>query len=136
MCVHREDDREDDGHGDFRGGGECVVLEDDDGEDERGQSAWAEPADEREGPRPGMGTEEGDGYRQHAHEGEAENAVCCGAPGEVGECRPDDRGAEDEEGRAVCELPELVEEVCRVSFGVTVECPEDEPADEGGDEAA
>ena len=71
----------------------------------------------------------------HAHDREAEHAVERGLPRQVGEHRPDDRRAEDDERPGVRELAQLLERAGRRS-GAAPECAEREPADERRDEAA
>ena len=109
MCVDGEGNREHDGDSYRRGVGKRAVLDRDDGEDDRSEPSRAEPTDEGDRLPLGMGSEERDGDRQHAHDGEAEKAIECCLPSQAGEHRPDDRSAEDQEGRTFGQDSQLVQ---------------------------
>ena len=71
------------------------AVDRDQGEDDRRESAWAEPTDERNGraiePRP----RERQRDRNHPHDGEREDGEGGVSPFEVLERRDDHRGAEE-----------------------------------------
>ena len=96
-----EQDAEGDGEGDDRGhefgAGNVDFFEDDRSEDERGETAGPEPPHVEDGRGAQVGTDHGDRHRQHADEGEAQQAVQQYLPGEVADAGLEDQTAEDHE---------------------------------------
>src|SRR5215207_5309235 len=93
------------------------VLDDDDGEDERGESARAEPADEGDRRPTCIETEKSDRDRDHPYERQAEDGVERDPPVEDVQGRAECDRAEDDKGDGAQHLAADVDEIRRLAAG-------------------
>jgi len=72
-------------------------MENDQGEDDRGQPAGTEPTHERDGPQTSARAHHRDGDREHSHHGQACDRVDRDLPVQIVERRQEQHGAEHEQ---------------------------------------
>src|SRR5262245_41717818 len=134
--VDGERDRDDPGRDDRVDVVELGTVEHEHDEDDRREPARAEPACIGNRGQPCAGSERRNGDGDHARDRQAEHAVKDDAPVDLVQDGAERRSTEDDEGHAGQRQPGCVRDVRDLGTATASDAAEDEPTDEGGDEAA
>src|SRR4051812_18954917 len=110
-------------------------MEDDQGEDDRGQPTWTEPAHERDRGPASTCTHHRERYREDSNNRQACDRVERYTPAQIVERRQEQHGAEHEQRHSVQYVSELVDEIRHLAAIGPAQRAEDHAGHEGGDEA-